>query len=63
MIHTVKGLGIVNKAEIDLFLGLSCFVDYAQAFDYVDHNKLWKILKEMGILDHFSCFLNSLYAG
>ena len=39
-----------------------CFVDYAKAFDYVDHNKLWKILKEMGIPDHLTCFLRNLYA-
>ena len=40
-----------------------CFIDYAKAFDRVDHNKLWKILKEMGILDHLICFLRNLYAG
>ena len=40
-----------------------CFIDYAKAFDYVDHNKLWKILKEMGIPDHLSCLLRNLYAG
>ena len=40
-----------------------CFIDYAKAFDYVDHNKLWKILKEMGILDHLTCLLRNLYAG
>ena len=40
-----------------------CFIDYAKAFDYVDHNKPWKILKEMGIPDHFTCFLKNLYAG
>ena len=40
-----------------------CFIDYANAFDYVDHNKLWKILKEMGIPDHLSCLLRNLYAG
>ena len=39
-----------------------CFIDYAKAFDCVDHNKLWKILKEMGISDHFTCFLRNLYA-
>ena len=38
-------------------------MDYAKAFDYVDHNKLWKILKEMGILHHLTCFLRNLYAG
>ena len=38
-----------------------CFIDYA--FDYVDHNKLWKILKEMGIPEHLTCLLRNLYAG
>ena len=36
-----------------------CFIDYAKAFDYVDHNKLWKILKEMGIPDHLTCLLRN----
>ena len=40
-----------------------CFIDYAKAFDGVDHNKLWKILKEMGIPDHLTCLLRNLYAG
>ena len=40
-----------------------CFVDYAIAFDCVDHNKLWKILKEMGVPDHLTCLLRNLYAG
>jgi len=40
-----------------------CFIDYAKAFDCVDHNKLWKILKEMGIPDHFTCLLRNPYAG
>ena len=40
-----------------------CFIDYTKAFDCVDHNKLWKILKEMGIPDHLSCLLRKLYAG
>ena len=40
-----------------------CFIDYAKAFDCVDHNKLWKFLKEMGIPDHLTCFLRDLYAG
>ena len=39
------------------------FIDYAKAFDCVDHNKLWKILKEMGIPDHLICLLRNLYAG
>ena len=40
-----------------------CFIDYAKAFDCVDHNKLWKILKELGIPDHLTCLLRNLYAG
>jgi len=40
-----------------------CFLDYAKAFDCVDHNKLWIILKEMGISDHLTCLLRNLYAG
>jgi len=40
-----------------------CFIDYAKAFDCVDHNKLWKILKETGIPDHLTCLLRKLYAG
>ena len=39
-----------------------CFIDYTKAFDYVDHNKLWRILKEMGIPDHLTCLLRNLYA-
>ena len=42
---------------------ISCFIDYAKAFDYVDHNKLWKILKEMRIPDHLTCLLRNVYAG
>ena len=88
VIHTVKGFGIVNKAERDVFLELSLahwwswnqdlnlqpmgqiqpttyfwFIDYTKTFDCVDHNKLWKILKEMGIPDHLTCLLRNLYAG
>ena len=40
-----------------------CFIDYAKAFDCVDHNKLWTILKDMGIPDHLTCLLTNLYAG
>ena len=39
-----------------------CFIDYTKAFDCVDHNKLWEILQEMGIADHFTCLLRNLYA-
>ena len=40
-----------------------CFTDYAKAFDCVDHNKLWKILKDMGMSDHLTCLLRNMYAG
>ena len=40
-----------------------CFIDYVKAFDCVDHSKLWKILKEMGIPNHLTCLLRNLYAG
>ena len=40
-----------------------CFIDYAEDFDCIDHNKLWKILKEMGIPNHLTCLLRNLYAG
>ena len=56
-------LWIMEKArefQKNIYFG---FVDYAKAFDCVDHNKLWKILKEMGIPDHLTCLLRNLYAG
>ena len=40
-----------------------CFIDYAKAFDFVDHNELWKILQEMGIPEHLTCLFRNLYAG
>ena len=52
---------IIEKAR--KFQKNICFIDYTKAFDYVDHNKLWKILKEMGIPDHLTCLLRNLYAG
>ena len=54
---------IIEKArefQEDIYF---CFIDYGKAFDCVDHNKLWKILKEMGIPDHLTCLLRNLYAG
>ena len=45
------------------FIYLFCFIDYTKAFDCVDHNKLWKILQEMGIPDHLTCLLRNLYSG
>ena len=52
---------IVNSKRIPEKLYF-CFTDYAKVFDCVDHNKLWKILKEMGIPDHLTCLLRNLYA-
>ena len=46
-----------------MFYFYFCFIDYAKAFDCVDHNTLWKILKELGIRDHLTCLLRNLYAG
>ena len=54
-------LWIIEKARE--FQKHICFIDYDKAFDCVDHNKLWKILKEMGIPDHLTCLLRNLYAG
>ena len=54
---------IIKKArefQKNIYFGI---IDYAKAFDCVDHNKLWKILKEMGIPDHLTCLLRNLYAG
>ena len=57
--------GLASWATIDHLVMSICsiFFDYAKAFDCVDHNKLWKILKEMGIPDHPTCLLRNLYAG
>ena len=52
-----------NCSHCSLGIIYFCFIDYAKAFDCVDHNKLWKILKEMGIRDHLTCLLRNLYAG
>ena len=69
----IKGRGIRNQiANISWSIRKArevqkniyfCFIDYAKAFDCVDHNKLWKILKEMGVSDHLTCLLRNLYAG
>ena len=53
---------IIEKAR-EFHKIIYCFIDYGKAFDCVDHNKLWKILQEMGILDHLTCLLRNLYAG
>ena len=54
---------IMQKAREFQKKHLFCFIDYAKTFDCVDPNKLWKILKEMGISDHLTCLLRNLYAG
>ena len=54
---------IIEKArefQVNIYF---CFIDYAKAFDCVDHNKLWKVLKEMGIPDHLTCLLRNLHTG
>ena len=61
VIHIVKGFGIISKAGVNVFLEL--FFDYPKASDSMDDNKLWKILKEIGISDHLTCLLKNLYAG
>ena len=61
--QTANILWIIEKArefQKNVYL---CFIDYTKAFDCVDLNKLWKILKEMGIADHLTCLLGKLYAG
>ena len=55
--------GIIKKAKESQKNIYFCFIDYAKAFDCVDHKKLWKILKEMGIPDHLICLLRNRYAG
>ena len=53
---------IIKKAR-EFQKNINCFIDYAKAFDCVDHHKLWKILKEMELSDHVTCLLRNLYAG
>jgi len=55
--------GSSKKQESSIQNIYFCFIDYAKAFDCVDHNKLWNILKETGIPDHLNCLLRNLYAG
>ena len=58
-----KSTGSSKNQESSRKTSICCFIDYAKAFDCVDHNELWKILKEMGIADHLTCLLRNLYAG
>ena len=55
-------IGIISKARESQKNIYFCFIDYAYSFDCVDHRKLWKIFKEMGIPDHLTCLLRNLYA-
>ena len=57
---TVKTIALTIQIQKNIYF---CFIDYAKAFDLVDHYKQWKILKEMGIPDHLTCLLRNLYAG
>ena len=67
--HTIALISHANKVMLKILQArefqknISCFIDYAKAFDCVGHNKLWKIIKEMGIPDHLTCLLKNLYAG
>ena len=61
--QTVNICWIIEKAQKFQKNIYFCFIDYAKAFDCVDHNKLWKIFQEMGIPDRLTCFLRNLYAG
>ena len=60
--HLVEGTLVTEAREFQKNIYF-CFIDYAKAFDCVDHNKLWKILQEMGIPDHLTCLLRNLYVG
>ena len=55
-----KSKRVPGKKQTNIYF---CFIDYVKAYDCVDHNKLWKILKEMRIPDHLTCLLRNLYAG
>ena len=58
-----KSFGLSKNQESSRKNIYFCFIDYTKAFNCVDHNKLWKILKEMGTPDHLTCLLRNLYAG
>ena len=62
-IRLPTSIGLSNKGREFQKNIYFCFIDYAKAFDCVDHNKLWKILTEIGIPDHLTCLLRNLYAG
>ena len=65
-LQTVDSIIIIKYMKLHILLGFQkniCFIDYAKAFDCVDHNKLWKILQEMRIPDHLTCLLRNVHAG
>ena len=62
-VKLLTSVGSSKKQESSTKNIYLCFIDYAKVFDCMDHNKLWKILKEMGIPDHLTCLLRTLYAG
>ena len=59
----IANIGWIVENVREFQKNIFCFIDYAKAFNCVDHNQLWKILKEMGISDHLTCLLRNLYAG
>ena len=61
-IHTYTNIHWIIKKSREFKKNI-CFIDYTKAFDCVDHNKLWKFLKDMGITDHLTCILRNLYTG
>ena len=61
--HIVNIYWIMGKERVLQKNIYFCFIDYSKAFDCVEHNKIWKILKDMGIPDHLTCLLRNLYAG
>ena len=62
-IKLTAAVGSQKKQESSRTLWNICFIDYTKAFDYVDHDKLWKILQEMGIPDHLTCLVRNVCAG
>jgi len=59
----IANIGWIVEKVREFQKNIFCFIDYAKAFNCVDHNQLWKILEEMGISDHLTCLLRNLYAG
>ena len=60
--HQIANICWIIKKAREFQKNIFCFIDYTKTFDCVDHNKLWKIMKEMGIPDHLTCLLRNIYA-